>query len=433
MPRQVREANLSTREARTRLAVAKKPYYRALDEGLHLGYRKNRSGSAWVIRWYKGAGAYQTENLAGRPDDVLTADGSTVLNWSQAQAAARTLFERKQRAACGLDEVPAGPYTVKNAMTDYITAYRRRGGKAVDRTEAAIKGLIVPELGAIALTKLMHRRIEAWHEALSEARPRARTKRGTPQKYRTTDGSPEARRRRRSSANRVLSILKAALNHAYQERRAASDEAWRRVKPFREVDAARVRYLNDGESRRLVNGCAPSFRPLVQAALLTGCRYGELTRLEAADFNPDAGTLHVRISKSGKPRHVVLTEEGQRFFATAIAGKAGNALIFVKSDGSPWRHAYQQRPFALACSAAKLSAFTFHELRHTYASRLVMKGAPLAVVAAQLGHSDTRMVEKHYGHMAPSYIADTVRAAFSPLDIVPAANVMPLPAAEQAA
>jgi integrase len=52
----------------------------------------------------------------------------------------------------------------------------------------------------------------------------------------------------------------------------------------------------------------------------------------------------------------------------------------------------------------------FHGLRHTYASRLAMRGVPLAVITQQLGHADTRMVEKHYGHLAPSYVADTVRA-----------------------
>jgi hypothetical protein len=54
-----------------------------------------------------------------------------------------------------------------------------------------------------------------------------------------------------------------------------------------------------------------------------------------------------------------------------------------------------------------------------------MRGVPLAVIAAQLGHADTRMVEKHYGHMAPSYIADTVRTAFGSLDIVEPSGVAP--------
>ena len=52
-----------------------------------------------------------------------------------------------------------------------------------------------------------------------------------------------------------------------------------------------------------------------------------------------------------------------------------------------------------------------------------MNKVPLNVVAAQLGHSDTRMVEKHYGHLAPSYIADTVRAAFGNMGLLDEPNV----------
>ena len=55
-----------------------------------------------------------------------------------------------------------------------------------------------------------------------------------------------------------------------------------------------------------------------------------------------------------------------------------------------------------------------------------MGRVPLAVIAVQLGHHDTRMVEKHYGHLAPSYVADTVRAAFGSMGIVDESNVTPL-------
>jgi integrase len=427
MPRQVREVNLSTREARKRLGVAKKPYFRSLDEGLHLGYRQSHAGSAWVLRWYKGDGVYVIENLDGRPDDVLQADGATVLNWSQAQAKAREQFQRLQRIANGLDEAPqSGPFTVKDALADYMAAYQRKGGKAADRMQWAIDALILPALGDVSVSKLSRRRIEQWHEGIANTAPRLRTKPGAVQKFRTVEDGPEAVRRRRSSANRVLTILKAALNLAHQERKVGSDDAWRSVKAFREADSARVRYLNDDEARRVVNGSTPEFRPLVQAALLTGCRYGELVALKVADFNRDAGTIHIRVSKSGKPRHVALTDEGCQFFDGATAGRPGNALVFTKGDGTPWGTSHQQRPFKAACEVAKVEALTFHELRHSYASRLVMAGAPLAVVAAQLGHSDTRMVEKHYGHLAPSYIADTVRASFSHMGLVAESTVVPL-------
>ena len=55
-----------------------------------------------------------------------------------------------------------------------------------------------------------------------------------------------------------------------------------------------------------------------------------------------------------------------------------------------------------------------------------MKGVPMGVIAAQLGHSDTRMTEKHYAHLAPSYVADTIRAALPGLGIFEESNVTAL-------
>jgi integrase len=145
------------------------------------------------------------------------------------------------------------------------------------------------------------------------------------------------------------------------------------------------------------------------------------------DFNTDAGTLRVPASKSGKARHVVLTEEGRDFVAQRSAGRPGSARLFVRGDGKPWRKSEQQRPLGAACAAARIDPpVNFHGLRHTYASRLTMRGVPLAVIATQLGHADTRMVEKHYGHLSPSYIAETVRTAFGSLGIVEPSNVAPI-------
>ena len=70
-----------------------------------------------------------------------------------------------------------------------------------------------------------------------------------------------------------------------------------------------MRYLTADEAQRLVIACNADFRRLVQAALLTGCRYSELARLKAEAFNCDSGTVAIRLSK-GKVRHVTLAEEG---------------------------------------------------------------------------------------------------------------------------
>jgi len=193
----------------------------------------------------------------------------------------------------------------------------------------------------------------------------------------------------------------------------ASRDAWgRRLAPFEKVDVARVRYLTVAEAERLINAGEPDFRALVRAGLETGCRYGELIRLEVCDFNPDASTLAIRQSKSGKPRHVVLTEQGAAFFRRHCAGRSGHELMFRHADGSGWQKSEQARPMAEACANGKIKpAISIHILRHTWASLAVMNGTPLLVVAKNLGHADTRMVEKHYGHLAPSYIVDAIRAS----------------------
>jgi integrase len=200
------------------------------------------------------------------------------------------------------------------------------------------------------------------------------------------------------------------MNQAFRDGKVSSDVPWRTVKPFRGVDAPRIRYFSKDEVTRLTNAAQRNFRDLILAALHTGCRYGELSRLRAGDFNPDSGTVFVGQSKSGKARHVVLTAEGQRFFETLTAGRPGDVLMLTRADGSAWGASHQTRLMAEACLAARIEpAAGFHIIRHTAASHMVMAGVPLNVVAHNLGHASTLMTEKHYAHLAPSYVAETIR------------------------
>jgi hypothetical protein len=97
MPRKVRDANLETRTARSRLKTRHKPYFRLIEPGVHLSYRKLSSGpGAWLARRYTRGGSYTVENrrmAAGDlviADDYAEADGQRVLTFSQAQERART-------------------------------------------------------------------------------------------------------------------------------------------------------------------------------------------------------------------------------------------------------------------------------------------------------------------------------------------------------
>lgn len=425
MARTVRDTNLSTRAARLRLKIRSEPYWRALEAGLALGYRRRASGGTWLARRRTATGGYAEHKLA-TTDDLQDADGVTVRDFGQAQKAARAWWQGERRREEGHD-APTGPFTVADAIADYLKALQRRGSKSVRETRRKADTHILPPLGALQVAKLTARRIEDWHHGLAEQPALARSKPGGKRNHRKADKSPDGTRKRRATANRVLTVLKAALNHAWKAGHVASDDAWRRVQPYRAVETARVRYLTEVECQRIVNGCDAAFRNIVRGALLTGCRYSELTRMQAADFNPDAGTVTVRDSKAGKPRHVVLTAEGQDLFAALTAGKPGDAPIFTRPDGGVWRTSHQLRPMLEASKRARIEPpVSFHVLRHTHGSTLAMKGVPMAVIAEQLGHADTRMTEKHYAHLAPSYVADTIRAHFPTLGIAGTSPVVPL-------
>jgi integrase len=384
-----------------------------IEPGLHLGYRKLASGpGTWIVRRYSGEGAYTVKNITTADDMLVVADdfsesdGNSVLSFAQAQERAKA----QRPGAAGRK----GPYTVADAMDDYIAfleSSRRTAADARYRDRASIR----PTFGKMDIEKLAAAKIRRWLADLAKQPPRLRTRNGEAQKYRELiDDDDESTRRRQASANRTLTVLKAALNRAWREGEVSSDTEWRRVKPFESVDAARLRYLILVEVKRLLNACSADFRKIVQAALQTGARYGQLAALVAADFNPDSGTVQMRTRKGrGKEKvyQVVLTKEGASFFAQACAGLAASDIIFKKDDGTAWGKSHQKRLMADACEHAKIKPpIGFHGLRHTWASLAVMAGVPLMVVAKNMGHSGTQMVEKHYGHLAPSYIADAIRA-----------------------
>lgn len=263
-------------------------------------------------------------------------------------------------------------------------------------------------MGLENVAALTSDKIKRWHRELAKCPPRVRTKRGAAQRYREVDQSDDAVRARQASANRILTILKAALNHAWREKRDSvpDDSGWRGVKPFSSVDVARVRYLSIADAGRLVKAAVPEVRPLVQAALLTGARYGQLVRLDVSDFNAQVGTIQL-VSHKGKHGvkkvyHATLTTEGTAFFMLACAGKVPGELIFPnrgrnqraserksgrsgakgdlaalkhERDDEMWHDSEQSRPMVEACRRAKITpAISFHGLRHTWASLAVMNG-----------------------------------------------------------
>jgi len=271
------------------------------------------------------------------------ADGVTVFDFWQAQDQARNWAERQRLIAAGV--LRADPYKVADAVKDYLSEI------AAEKKPAAVQGAkyvfdawILPDLGSLQVDRLTTDRLVRWRNKIATEPKRVRTKRtaSEPARRQTPDDE-DARRARKATANRILTMLKASLNRAFYADRVSSDSVWRKVKPFKRVDEAVVRYLSLEEIRRLVDACPEDFRKLVEAALYTGCRYAELACLKYEDYNNDSGTLSVRLSK-GKNRHVVLTDEGKVAFRRWTIGHRSGERIFLRTDGRHWGHLISRDP-----------------------------------------------------------------------------------------
>ncbi len=424
MARPIQSNKLDSRTARFKLEAGKRHQERIAD-GCYLAYRRpNRGGDgSWMARWFDKETGKSLQKRLGDADDHLEPDGIRILDFKAAQKCAEAWFKDVNKAAhfeATGEVVASGPYTVASAMADYLRDAEKRGVKGHSIMTTTINAHIIPGLGDLSVGKLSKKRIEDWLQALAESPRRMTGKVRDEVKHLADPVTEDEKRARKDSANRVLTNLNAALNLAVNSGRYSGPTPWRDVKRFKGVGSARVHFLTVQEQRRLVTACPDGFKQLVQAALYTGCRYGELCRLKVRDFNTTAKTVFIEKSKSGKPRHIALTEEAAAWFVEQGAGRGAGESLLIKPNAKGKARKYQEDPLAWgphdqkkvmidACEAAKIDGMGFHELRHTYASGLVNAGVPLAYVAAQLGHRDTTMVEKYYGHLSPSALADSIR------------------------
>ncbi|MGH9637075.1 MAG: tyrosine-type recombinase/integrase [Candidatus Angelobacter sp.] len=409
MARRANQPKLDTPSARKRLAARHGVYWNVIAKGAQLGYRRNSATKPGV--WYARFRApkeilletslqRKQQDVMGVSDDFSTANGLTILSYEQARAKAVQWFTGRARNMAEGGGADA-EYTVAKACEDYLI---RRHGKSIDagRTESMVNANIIPHLGACIVDKLTRARLEKWMTNLAENRRRKPGNGVDP-------SSPEALRRSKDTTNRVLRVLKAALNYALDENKiGCSGQAWRAVKQFRNVEQNRTRFLTDTEARNLVDACAIPFGNLVRAALYSGARYGEILELKVCDFDSVSGKLLIAHSKSGKPRWVRLDAEAELFFGDVCKGCGPGDLMFPPPNGIAWGKMETYREMKLAVTAAKIGALSFHSLRHAAASRWARHGLSLVEIASQLGHADTRITLR-YAHLCADTLTSKVR------------------------
>ena len=302
----------------------------------------------------------------------------------------------------------AQQHTVADAVDAYVRWLAQHRKTAADAKSRLKTYVTDSPIGKQQLAALRPADFVEWSIWALAHKPRGRLKTGKQAKGKRQALGADVARRRKATVNRIINYLLAALNRAHETGRVPSREAWSGLRKFRGVDNARIARLDAEQARKLVLAADPDFSRLVHGALITGCRYGELCALRVRDV---VGATLVADSKATRPRRVPLTESGQALFTGLMQDKGPDDLVFVKTDGTAWGKSEQQRRMAAACAAAGISpAVGFHALRHTFASLLVEAEMPLAFVAEALGHADTRMVSKHYQHLTPSIVQDSIRA-----------------------
>lgn len=400
---------IATREARAKLDPRREPYWVELVPGTAIGYAKGARDVGWFVRQRTGS-AYVKRRI-GTPDDnpKVKADGDVVLTYAQAveRATHRQLDERR----------PAAPrhygdgVRLNDAVTAYLDARIHHPGGRSNRVMAESTATMSRTfwrkyaeegIGRKLVTALDERALRNWHVGIVAMPP---TNRGKALPF--DPKNPEHVRARRSTANRVLTIAKAALRHARMAGTLPDDlpDYWNRVPAFALGDDPAPRMLEPDEITRLLNASAPDLRALLTAALMTGARYSEARGLRAGDFHPDHGVVRIVQSKTGKTLWQPLTGEGLRFFSTACAGKLADELIFTRADGRPWGQSDVNRPMRDAIKAANLPGVSFSTTRATYGKLLLLATRDLELVAKALGHSDSRITRKHYAQLLPSEVA----------------------------
>jgi integrase len=198
-----------------------------------------------------------------------------------------------------------------------------------------------------------------------------------------------------ASVNRELACFKHMFTKAI-EWNMAVDNPVKKVRMFRE-NPGRIRYLTKPEAQQLLNECAEHLRPIVILALYTGMRLGEILNLKWENIDIRQKSIYIQTTKSGYSRDIPMAEPV--YFALGRVPKISE-YVFCKKDGT--RIQDIRTAFNNAIKRAQIEDFRFHDLRHTFASHLVMNGADLMTVKELLGHRTISMTLR-YAHLSPEH------------------------------
>jgi integrase len=210
-----------------------------------------------------------------------------------------------------------------------------------------------------------------------------------------------------ATINRELALMKHAFNVAMREWEWCRENPVCRVSMEKENNR-RDRWLADSEETRLLKHAPPWLKEMVTFALHTGMRRGEILALTWDGVDFARNTVTVFRSKNGEPRTLPINQTVQTLLKRrAKVRPLQTNCVFSSSAHTPIDGANLRRAFNSAMEKAKIEDFHFHDLRHTFATRLVQAGVDIYKVQRLLGHKSPMMTQR-YAHHCPDSLRDGV-------------------------
>lgn len=283
-------------------------------------------------------------------------------------------------------------YTFSQLAEKYKAYVVNQKGAVVKRVRIAE---LTREFGAVKLSRFNLAMIEEWQSRkLSEPRPPLKGQKAQRPPYKP------------ASVNRALACLKHMFTKAVDWEMISEDVA-KRVKKVKLTDEnnKRLRFLSVEESDRLLSACDRHLKQIVVFALHTGCRRGEILGLTWDRVDLKHGFILLDITKNGKRREIPINQT-VRAMLQGIVRRIDSPYVFVNPETGK-RYQDIKRSFGTACRKAGLADFRFHDLRHTFASQLVMNGVDITTVSRLLGHNSLTMTLR-YSHLAPNHLQNAV-------------------------
>jgi integrase len=276
-------------------------------------------------------------------------------------------------------------HSFKQLADDYLKWAERQ--RAFTKKKFVIDQL-KERFGSLPLRSFDTRMIEGYQsERLQAGKPKPHT--------------DEVKANKPATINRHIATLKHMFTKAV-EWDMVEEEVLKRIRRAKllEENNRRLRYLSKEECNALVQACDKHLKPVVITALNTGMRKGEILSLTWDNVDLRHGFILLEITKNGERREIPINET-LRAALSGIMRRLDTPHVFYNADtGTPYVNLH--KPFQSALKRAKIKDFRFHDLRHTFASHLVMAGVDITTIKELLGHKTLTMTLR-YAHLAPSH------------------------------